>query len=342
MNNATPKQLSALIAFVVAFFCCIIISLINFAVLEQIFELAILFVSVFFFVFLLTNFIFGKFIHEKIRLLYKTISKTKATSNKNELKSDVFKVVNDEVQAWAKEYEEQAVEFKEKEQFRREFIGNVSHELKTPIFNIQGYVLTLLEGGLEDDKINRKYLEKVEKSVNRMIHLVNDLDAITKLEVNQLKLSLSKVNLVELAKEVIDSLETFYTEANIAIVFDKVYASPVFAKCDKEKIFQVFSNLITNSIKYGKEGGKTIIRFYAMEENILVEIADNGLGMDARHLPRLFERFYRVEESRSRNKGGTGLGLAIVKHIIDAHGQTINVRSSLDVGSTFSFTLAKA
>ena len=343
MNGASPKQLSAIIAFFIALLATSFVVLLSNFSLKVELQVVISFGAVFFFSFFLINYIFGEFIHEKIKLIYKTIYKVKSsTSRLKEIKGDVFTAVNKDVEDWASEYENQTAEFRIKEKFRREFIGNVSHELKTPIFNIQGYVLTLLEGGLEDDNINRRYLERVEKSVNRMISLVDDLDTITRIESNQLELKFQKINIIELSKEVIDSLETFANEQQIKVQFDKDYSTPIYVNCDRDKIFQVLSNLIVNSIKYGKEKGLTEIRFYRMEGNILIEISDNGLGIDAHHLSRLFERFYRVEESRSRDKGGSGLGLAIVKHIIEAHNQTINVRSTRNVGSTFSFTLAKA
>lgn len=343
MNNATHKQLAAIIALLLSIFVLILFLIVRSTSFGLEIKATSIFIATFLVSFFIINFIFGKFIHERIKLIYKTIYKIKSsTSHIKSIKGDVFKTVNAEVEDWAKENEAQAAEMTAKEEFRREFIGNVSHELKTPIFNIQGYVLTLLEGGLEDQTINRKYLTRVEKSVNRMINLVNDLDTITKLESDQLKLNLKKVNIIELTDEVIESIESFAKENRIKILYDKEYSNPVKVKCDKEKIFQVLTNLLVNSIKYGKVGGKTIIRFFPMDENILVEISDNGIGIESKHLPRLFERFYRVEESRSRDKGGSGLGLAIVKHIIEAHNQTINVRSTPEVGSTFSFTLAKA
>jgi len=253
----------------------------------------------------------------------------------------MLNTVKKDVEQWAEENEKELEQLQLKEAFSREFIGNVSHELKTPIFNIQGYVLTLLEGGLEDDNINRKYLQRAEKSIDRMIHLVDDLDTITQIESKQLNLNSQKENLIEMAQDVLESLENAANEKGIELTYNKSYDQPIHVVCDKKRIIQVLTNLIVNSIKYGKDNGVTEIRFFDMDNNILVEISDNGLGIDSVHLPRLFERFYRVEESRSRDKGGTGLGLAIVKHIIDAHQQTINVRSTLNIGSTFSFTLAK-
>ncbi len=230
---------------------------------------------------------------------------------------------------------------KDTEKFRREFLGNVSHELKTPIFNIQGYVLTLLEGALEDEQINKKYLQRTQKSVERMISIVEDLESISTLEHNEKNLKIENFDIVDLCKSVQDSLEDKANKSTISLAFDKEYSS-IFVEADKMKINQVLTNLIDNSIKYGKENGSTKIRFYDMDDAILVEVSDDGIGIDEIHLPRLSERFFRVEESRSREKGGTGLGLSIVKHIIESHQQTLNIRSTVGIGSTFSFTLKKA
>ena len=230
---------------------------------------------------------------------------------------------------------------KASESYRREFIGNVSHELKTPIFNIQGYLLTLLDGALEDKEVNKKYIERANKSVDRMINIVEDLEVITRLETEDMQLEIRKFNIVDLVQDAFDQLELKANASKIklSIKNDSVDSSVMG---DTDKIQQVFLNLLSNSIKYGKEDGYTEVRFYDMGENMLIEVADNGIGIDEIHLPRLFERFYRVDKNRSRKKGGTGLGLAIVKHIVEAHNQNINVRSTVNKGSTFAFTLEKA
>lgn len=343
MQIDSAKQLSAALAVALTILSTIVAAtLYSFEVKLEL-QVLVYFIAIFLIFFFTINFFVSRFINNKLNIIYKSILKTKGSSSKSKnLTGDVFKTVNKDVVEWMKFTEQQKQEYELKEEYRREFIGNVSHELKTPIFNIQGYILTLLEGGLEDPNINRKYLQRAEKSVSRMINLVNDLDTITRLEAGQLALIIKKVDIVALAKEVIEYLEDFEKEKNINIVFNKEYNAPIYVKCDKQKIFQVLSNLLINSIKYGKQGGKTEIRFFKIDDNVMVEVADNGVGMDEKHLPRLFERFYRVEESRSRDMGGSGLGLAIVKHIIEAHDQTINVRSTKDVGSTFSFTLEKA
>jgi len=248
--------------------------------------------------------------------------------------------VEKEAEEWANAKEEELKQMKQDENYRREFIGNVSHELKTPIFNIQGYVQTLLDGGIEDETINMKYLKRTNKSVERMINIVDDLEVISRLETEQSELDIQSFNIIQLVEEVFDQLEMKASNMNINLKLENE-SSTDFAKGDRDKIQQVFMNLISNSIKYGKDSGLTRVRFFDMENNILIEVADNGIGIEEHALGRLFERFYRVDKNRSREIGGTGLGLAIVKHILEGHNQTINVRSTKGVGSTFSFILEK-
>lgn len=256
---------------------------------------------------------------------------------------DVISKVNAEVMLWAEDKIKEISTLKEQDNFRRDFIGNLAHELKTPIFNIQGYILTLLEGALEDPENNRKFLMKAAKNVDRITALLEDLDTISRIEGGIYQLKESKFDLVELASDVIESLDNRARKGKIILRLKNPKEKAIYVAGDRPKIEQVLFNLMANSINYGKEeGGETRVRFYDMEDTVLVEVADNGIGIDEEHLPRIFERFYRVDKSRSRHVGGSGLGLAIVKHIIDAHDQTINVRSSVGVGTTFSFTLKKA
>ncbi len=283
-------------------------------------------------------FIIKSFLHEKIKVIYKNIYKFKGTSRLKDLDIDN---VEKEAEEWANKKEKELQQLKTDENYRREFIGNVSHELKTPIFNIQGYVQTLIDGGIEDSDVNIKYLNRANKSVERMINIVEDLEVISKLETDTEELLIEEFNISIVVKEVLEQLEMQANNANISLEFTNESSADLVIG-DKDKIQQVFMNLVSNSIKYGKENGKTRVRFMDMEENMLIEVADNGIGIDEDSLDRLFERFYRVDKNRSRNIGGTGLGLAIVKHIIEAHDQTINVRSTKDVGSTFSFILEKA
>jgi two-component system phosphate regulon sensor histidine kinase PhoR len=233
--------------------------------------------------------------------------------------------------------------FKVREEYRREFLGNVSHELKTPLFTVQGYLSTLLDGAMEDKVIRKKYLKRAEKGVERLIYIVEDLDMITKLEVGDLNLDFSEFDIVELIQNVFDLLEMKADKKKITLAFENHLIQPIFVKGDKDKIQQVIENLIVNSIKYGKEGGLTEVSVINLtKKKVLVRISDNGEGIEKQNIPRLFERFYRVDKSGSRSEGGSGLGLAIVKHIIEAHNEKIYVESEFGIGSEFSFTLAKA
>ncbi len=285
-----------------------------------------------------------QFIYAKIKLIFRNMHSMRVERDtfKFDMNKDVIGDVNKKVVDWAEDRMAEIKDLREKENFRKEFVGNVAHELKTPIFSIQGYILTLLEGALEDPNFNRKFLMKAAKSVERMTMLIEDLDTITQFESGNLKLDLDKIDIVDLTKEVIESRDQEAELKKIRVKFNKAYDRPIIVKADAFRISQVLTNLITNSIKYGKEGGRTTIRFFDMDEQILVEVEDDGPGIDKVHLPRLFERFYRVDKSRARHQGGTGLGLAICKHIIEAHKQTMDVRSEVGKGSVFSFTLKKA
>ncbi len=230
---------------------------------------------------------------------------------------------------------------KEMERYRKEYLGNVSHELKTPIFNIQGYVLTLLDGGLEDPSINRKYLDRAEKSINRLISIIQDLETISRLEAGELKLEKEEFNIIQLIEEVFEAQEIRAKKRTINLDFDKKYKKPIFVYADKMRMFQVLTNLITNSINYGNVEGRTRVSLSETEKQVVIEINDDGIGIAPQDIPRVFERFYRADKSRSRDQGGTGLGLAIVKHILEGHNQTIDVQSKLKKGTSFIFTLSK-
>jgi two-component system phosphate regulon sensor histidine kinase PhoR len=227
------------------------------------------------------------------------------------------------------------------EVYRREFLGNVSHELKTPLFNMQGFILTLLDGGINDASVNLDYLQKSQNNIERMITIVQDLEVISRLETGEATPLLSTFSITLLVKEVFEFLEPKASERSIKLLFAAEYNDTMTVRADKEKIRTVITNLIDNSIKYGTTGGRTKVSFYNMDENYLIEISDNGVGIDEQHISRLFERFYRVDKHRSRAQGGSGLGLAIVKHIMEAHNQTVNVRSTPGIGSTFAFTLKR-
>uniref|UniRef100_S0DGP6 histidine kinase n=1 Tax=termite gut metagenome TaxID=433724 RepID=S0DGP6_9ZZZZ len=229
----------------------------------------------------------------------------------------------------------------EVEHYRREYLGNFAHEIKTPVFNVQGYVSTLLDGALEDENVNRRYLERAEKSVERIIDIITHLDEISRLESGELNLEYTGFDIVGLAREISDTLEREAQASRIRIFFARSTPKSLFVAADRKYVAQVLVNLISNSIKYGTAGGWTRISFVETADRVTVEVADNGEGIEQDDVPRVFERFFRTDASRSREKGGTGLGLAIVKHILEAHGQTISLSSELGVGSTFSFTLSR-
>ena len=287
----------------------------------------------------------GLYIQERVRIIYKTIRRLKgSTSHINlDMRDDIVEQVNRDVMSWAESQIEEITTLRETDTFRQEFIGNLAHELKTPIFNIQGFILTLLEGGMEDPEINRKFLLKAAKNVERMSGLLEDLDVITKMEAGNLDIELVPFDLLDIIRETLESLEAKAKRNHIQLRLKKgIDGSKIMVKGDAAKLVQVLTNLIVNSINYGKEGGHTEVRYYDADDSVLVEVADSGIGIRESDLPRVFERFYRVDKSRSRHAGGSGLGLAIVKHILESHGQTISVRSTYGEGSTFSFTLQKA
>ncbi|MDP2723802.1 MAG: ATP-binding protein [Bacteroidales bacterium] len=301
---------------------------------------------VFVFTFFISNYLFDQYIKEKLKVIYKTIGLLKSETERKGFKkgkNDELEIVNNVVLKWSEEKKKEIEELKELAVYRREFLGNISHELKTPIFNIQGYVLTLLEGGLEDKSVNEKFLKKTEKSINRMIVLVEELEEIARLESGELVLKEETFNLYDLTREVMDYMEMKATNHNTKIVLHSSMNRSMKARADKKRIRQVLINLIDNAIKYGdQKGGIIKISCYNFHNNYLVEVQDNGIGIPEENMHRVFERFYRTEISRSRDTGGSGLGLAIVKHIIEAHRQTISVRSKEGEGTTFSFTLKMA
>lgn len=301
--------------------------------------------AVFVVVALVALFIIRKYVAYKLKPIYSIVLSRDVHTHEifSELKDKHVENIGEELTAWADTNDKEIARLKETEQFRKQYLGNVAHELKTPIFNIQGYISTLLDGGLEDELINRKYLERAEKSIDRLINIVNDLDTISKLESNMNRLEMEKFDIVALTKEIAEQAEMEADKKSIRISIKGAdnLPSPFWVLADKHYIGQVIVNLVINSIRYGKEGGLTRVHFRDMLDKILVEVEDNGLGISKEDLPRVFERFYRTDKGRSREQGGTGLGLAIVKHIIEAHGERISVRSEPGVGSTFSFTLKK-
>ena len=303
----------------------------------SVYGLVVLILSVSLSTFIFVRWLVDKFIYNKIKLIYKNISDNKAKPGY--LEGVDLNQVDEDVSEWNENRENEIEKLEIRESYRRQFVGNVAHELKTPIFNIQGYIDTLLDGAIEDPNINRKFLERANKSVSRMIYIVEDLDAITKLEGGKIEIEEEPVDVIELILDVVDQLEMKAKKRKVNLVIEDPRLERYMVEADIEKIKQVLINLIVNAIKYGKEGGEVLVRTFDMDENVLVEVADNGNGIPQKHLSKIFERFYRVDKSRDREQGGSGLGLSIVKHIIEAHSENISVESEVGKGTTFSFTL---
>lgn len=283
-----------------------------------------------------------KFIYRRIKQIYDDVSLLESTSFTSGPITTDMKTLTAEIEKFAKDKKIEIDTLKIREEYRKEFLGNVSHELKTPLFTVQGYIHTLLDGALEDKKVRKKYLQRAAKGVERLIYIIKDLDLISKLEIGELHLELERFDIIELIQNVFDLLEMKASKNRISLVFDMEYSKPIYVRADKEKIQQVLTNLLVNSIKYGHEDGTTEVSVEDLIKNkVIVRVTDNGEGIEEQHLTRLFERFYRVDKSGSRREGGSGLGLAIVKHIIEAHNEKIYVESVVDVGSEFSFTLEK-
>ena len=297
----------------------------------------------FVFSFLLIQYRVETFIYKRVKKIYDDVSLLENTSFRNQPITTDMATLTKEVHKFARDKKLEIETLKIREEYRREFLGNVSHELKTPLFTVQGYLLTLLDGAMDDKNIRKKYLQRAEKGVERLIYIVKDLDMITKLETGDINLDVSKFNIIEVIQNVFDLLEMRASKKHITLTFDNKYAKPIWIIGDQEKVQQVVTNLVVNSIKYGKEGGTTEVGIEDLVNNkVIIRITDNGEGIEKQHIPRLFERFYRVDKSGARSEGGSGLGLAIVKHIIEGHNEKIYVESQFGVGSEFSFTMEKA
>lgn len=340
-KNLSPQQLSALTALMLS----VPIAL-GIFIFKPAWWIALLsFLVIFLGSYGLILFSLQTFIYRKIKLIYKLISQTKATKReefyyKKVLPQKGIDEVRIDVENWAIQKKQEVEILKENERFRKEFLQNVSHELKTPIFAIQGYVDTLLGGAIHNEAVNTKFLQSAARNVDRLVNLLDDLDEISKLESGEWKLNLQSFIIQDVVRDIYDSLEIKLREKAINAFIKKGCEIPLTVVADKEKIRQVLINIIDNAIKYGRENGNIEASFYSVDgENILIEISDDGYGIAAEHMPRLFERFYRTDQARSRGAGGSGLGLSICKHIIEAHGQSIHVRSKIDVGTTFGFSL---
>ena len=340
-KNYSPQQLAALAALALA---ASIAAGIFF--LKPVWWIALLsFVVIFLSAYGLVVYTLQTFIYRKIKLIYKFIYQTKASKKeefyyKNILPQKSIDEVREDVEAWAEQRKQEIELLQQNEAYRKEFLQNLSHELKTPIFAIQGYVDTLLNGALDKPEVNKKFLQSTSRNIDRLVNLVDDLDSISKLESGEQLLLKDSFIIQDLLKEVYETLSFKADEKQIKCLIKKGCELPLTVFADKEKIRQVFINLVDNAIKYGKQFGSIEASFYKVDgAKVLIEISDDGSGISEEHLPRIFERFYRTDLARSRKVGGSGLGLAICKHIIEAHGETIHVRSKIDVGSTFGFTL---
>ena len=329
--------------YITLFFTAILYVFYYFNITIGIYPLFIIPLLVFVFSFYVLQYRVERFIYKRVKKIYDDVSLLENASFRNQPITTDMATLTQEVQKFARDKKLEIETLKIREEYRREFLGNVSHELKTPLFTVQGYLATLLDGAMEDKNIREKYLERAEKGVERLIYIVKDLDMITKLETGDIHLEFSEFNIVEVVKNVFELLEMRAAKKKITLTFGDTYKKPIMVVADRDKIQQVVTNLIMNSIKYGKQGGTTEITIEDLVKNkVIVRMTDNGDGIAKQHLPRLFERFYRVDKSGARSEGGSGLGLAIVKHIMESHNEKIYIESELGVGSEFSFTLEKA
>jgi two-component system phosphate regulon sensor histidine kinase PhoR len=341
-KNLSPKQLAALTALLLS-------SIIGLSVFVLIADLKILlayFIACFIVIYFLVYQILEYFIYRKIKLIYKLISSTKASKREEAYQKYILPRkgiddVREDVEQWAARQNEQIQLLQSNEAFRKEFLQNLSHEIKTPIFAIQGYLELIADGAMEDPIIGNRFINQAQANVQRLVGLLSDVDVITNLEINKEPILKTSFIIQDLINEVVHNLSVKWLKKNIQFQYKKGSESPVHVFADKNKIYQVVVNIISNAAKYGKIDGQITASIYQLDEkSILIEISDNGIGIDEEHIPRLFERFYRTDDARSRDIGGTGLGLAICKHIIEAHNETMQIRSKLNVGTTVGFTLA--
>ena len=341
-KNLSPKQLAALTALLMASLIAFSILLVFSNVKLAVSYFIISFISIYF----LMHQILEYFIYRKIKLIYKLIAQTKASKKEEAYQKYLLPQkgmddVRDDVEAWAAQKTKEIQVLQSNEAFRKEFLQNLSHEIKTPVFAIQGYLELLADGALEDPSTSNKFVQQAQSNVQRLVQLLNDVDAITNLEMNKDPIVQQSFIIQDIINEAVNNLSVKWIKKNIQFQFKKGSESPTYVYADKNKIYQVIVNILSNAAKYGKIDGSIIASVYKMEDQkILIEISDDGIGIAEEHLPRLFERFYRTDDARNRDVGGTGLGLAICKHIIEAHGETIHVRSKLNVGTTLGFTLA--
>jgi two-component system phosphate regulon sensor histidine kinase PhoR len=342
-KNLSPRQLAVLTALIMSS----LIALSVFVLITNWKLLLAYFIVCFIVIYLLVFQILEFFIYRKIKLIYKLISYTKASKREEAYQKYILprKGIDDvrvDVEKWATQKADEIQKLQSNEQFRKEFLQNLSHEIKTPVFAIQGYLELLADGAVEDPKLSNKFIKQAEANVQRLVGLLNDVDVITNLEINKEPILKQHFIIQDLIVESVQNLNVKLLKKNIQFHLKKGSELPVEVFADKNKIYQVLVNIFSNAVKYGKIDGEIIASVYYLEDKkVLIEITDNGIGIEESHIPRLFERFYRTDDARSREIGGTGLGLAICKHIIEAHGENIHVRSQLNVGTTVGFTLAQ-
>ena len=345
-NQLSIKKLSIAITLICGVF---IVSLVGFIYISQNLEYSTVTLLIAVFVglvilYFLILLLLDKYVYNRLKVIYKFIHKSKSKNTKKDIQKDVFTIdsVNSDVLKWASETEERIESLQTLAEYRKNFVGNVSHELKTPIFSLQGYLHTLLDGGIYDESINLKYIKSAAENADRLQHIVEDLESIGEIESGRMELEIEEFNIYDLIRGVFLDQKRMAKKQQIQLKLGTNGDFPLMVKGDVEAVRQILNNLVTNTLKYGEEGGTTVISTFDAHKNILIEISDDGIGIEEKHLEHLFDRFYRVDSSRSRRKGGSGLGLSIVKHLVEAHNQTINVRSTLGEGSTFGFTLKKA
>ncbi|MXV14918.1 sensor histidine kinase [Hufsiella ginkgonis] len=337
----------SVLVFINALAVALSLAILNFYFQHNWYNLAITFLVSLIVSFVVFYYLIERYVYSKIKIIYKLIHNLKLGKDLKDalgehmFSSDPINDVQQEVKEWARDKKSEIETLKNQEAFRREFLANVSHEFKTPLFAIQGFIEAIRDDEFEDKELAIRFLDKASKNIDRLSYLLKDLDAISKLESGEVPVTFERFDLSVLIREVFDTLEIKAKTYKISLIFKDKYNYPVMVNADREKIRQVLVNLIDNSFKYGSEFGTTFIKIFELFDQVLVEVTDNGPGIEEKSLPRIFERFYRTEKSRSREIGGSGLGLAIVKHIIEAHQQTISVRSTEGIGSTFGFTLGK-
>lgn len=343
MKTARPSVLilyGSIAFMLLSFLFTLIVHTVIIELTQTIFFLIPIFSGIF--SYLVFYFLLKGFIQYRLANIYRSIQVNQTPDiGMNKSIDSLMEEAEKEVAEWKKSSSTEISKLKEQAEFRKEFLGNLAHELKTPVFSIQGYLLTLLDGGLEDPQVNRSFLERASKSTDRITGILDDLDQITRMEMENLHLEMRSFDLLDLIKETFDFFELIAKDKNYHLALDKSYSSK-YVNADKNKLGQVFTNLISNAISYGKPGGTLTISILNLDERLVVEFKDDGPGIEPHHLSRLFERFYRVEKSRNRNEGGSGLGLAIAKHIVESHGQSIHVKSQVGIGTTFVVSLEKS